>query len=342
MRPAPTAAMPARSQAIEVYRSQLRDLDAEVARGQVPASEEKAMRNEIARRILAESNVNPANAGAGASPLVASMFALMIPAIALPAYIYAGNPSQRDTPLSVRLSNAVANNDLDAMTAQVERHLAERPDDVNGWKILASVYAQLGRYLDSANAYQQVLRLEQPTTETYAELGEALVMEGQGIVSSTAAQAFQAALALNANNPKAAYYQALALKQGGNTAAAREKFEALLQTSPADAPWRKVIQKELADLAKAPQLTEQQMAASKEMQAEDRQQMIKSMVDGLEQKLTSNGDDIDGWLRLIRARTVLGETDRAREALLRAQSLFRDKPPLIASLDALARELKLQ
>lgn len=42
--------------------------------------------------------------------------------------------------------------------------------------------------------------------------------------------------------------------------------------------------------------------------------MIRSMVDGLERKLAADGADLDGWLRLIRARGVLGEADKARQS----------------------------
>ena len=47
-----------------------------------------------------------------------------------------------------------------------------------------------------------------------------------------------------------------------------------------------------------------------QMSAGDQQAMIRSMVDGLDQKLAANPDNLEGWLRLIRARVVLGDTDR--------------------------------
>jgi cytochrome c-type biogenesis protein CcmH len=324
-----------------VYRDQLSGLDAEIKSGQVPAKEARALRTEIARRILAEGTPTPAKFS-NASRVMPFVFALLIPAIALPAYLHAGHPALPDTPLVARLDNAVASNDLAAMVAQVENHLAEKPNDVNGWKILAPVYTELGRYRDSANAFQQILRLSEPTAELHANMGEAMVMDGNGLVSSLAARTFKAALELDASNPKARYYNALALKQEGKKDAAREEFQSLLQTSPPDAPWRKIVEQDLADLAKAPTLSDEQIATGQDMKTEDRQQMIKSMVDGLEQKLGDNSNDIDGWMRLIRARTVLGETDRARAALVKAGQLFKDQPVKTASLEALARELKLQ
>ncbi len=64
------------------------------------------------------------------------------------------------------------------------------------------------------------------------------------------------------------------------------------------------------------------------MSAGDQQAMIRSMVDGLAQKLEADPRNLDGWLRLIRARVVLKETDVAQGAWTRpARSLSKIKVP---------------
>jgi cytochrome c-type biogenesis protein CcmH len=70
--------------------------------------------------------------------------------------------------------------------------------------------------------------------------------------------------------------------------------------------------------------------------------MIRAMVDGLEQKLGGAGDDLEGWSRLIRARSVLGEIDKAKAAYTRALEIFKAKPEAVASLNDLAKELNVQ
>jgi cytochrome c-type biogenesis protein CcmH len=57
------------------------------------------------------------------------------------------------------------------------------------------------------------------------------------------------------------------------------------------------------------------------MRPEDRQQMIRTMVDGLAARLEQNPDDVAGWQRLARAWRVLGEKQKAEEALGRVASL---------------------
>jgi cytochrome c-type biogenesis protein CcmH len=70
--------------------------------------------------------------------------------------------------------------------------------------------------------------------------------------------------------------------------------------------------------------------------------MIRTMVDGLEEKLKADGSDLGGWLRLIRARGVLGDTGKAKAAYDRARNQFKDKPEALAQLDGLAREMNIQ
>ena len=52
--------------------------------------------------------------------------------------------------------------------------------------------------------------------------------------------------------------------------------------------------------------------------------MVRGMVERLAQRLKQDGSDVDGWLRLVRAYTVLGEKDRAREWIDRALLLDPD------------------
>ena len=59
------------------------------------------------------------------------------------------------------------------------------------------------------------------------------------------------------------------------------------------------------------------------MTAEDRAEMIRGMVDRLAERLNADGNDLEGWLRLANARAVLGEKDKAREALKQAELNFK-------------------
>jgi len=296
-----------------VFRDQLSELDRDVARGAIGTTEAESARNEISRRLL--QAVSATTAPPARSSLAAIFGVLMIPAVALPLYIQRGSPKLPDVPLAARLEDAIQNQDFDAMIAKVERHLAVEPDDVQGWMVLAPAYKRLQRWNDAAGAFANIMRLGKATPETIAAYGEMLVFANEGMVTAEANRAFSEALKLDPKLPKARYFHAVALKQDGKREEARAVFEELLADSPADAPWRAAVETEL---------------------------MIGGMVDGLEARLKADGGDLEGWQRLIRSRTVLGEMEKAKAALATARQRFKDNPDALAALAGLAKEVGVE
>lgn len=71
-----------------------------------------------------------------------------------------------------------------------------------------------------------------------------------------------------------------------------------------------------------PSPSRDQVQAAQAMKPGDRQAMIRGMVDGLAQKLKANPNDEAGWLRLMRARQVLGDVPAARTARDQALAAF--------------------
>ena len=66
------------------------------------------------------------------------------------------------------------------------------------------------------------------------------------------------------------------------------------------------------------------MRAAERMTPEERQEMIRGMVEGLAERLEENPGDLAGWLRLGRAQAVLGELDNSADAYGRAVALSPD------------------
>lgn len=325
-----------------VFRDQLAELERDVERGTIGQAEADAARNEISRRLIAASQEAPKKKASGLG-WAAIGATLIVPAVALPLYLIAGNPQLPDVPHAERMANAEKAGDMDAMIAKVEEHLEANPDDLQGWTILAPAYRRMMRWTDAAEAYRNVLRLSKPDAANLSDFGEAQVMANQGIVPASAHDLFKQALALDPSFPKARFYDALALKQEGKTAEAKAAFEAFLKDTPADAPWRQMLLAEMQDTsARPPALDQQTMADASQMSGEDQQAMIRSMVDGLDQKLAANPDNLDGWLRLIRARVVLGDTDKAKAAYKKALEVYSGNEDALAQIAALGRDMKIE
>jgi cytochrome c-type biogenesis protein CcmH len=74
------------------------------------------------------------------------------------------------------------------------------------------------------------------------------------------------------------------------------------------------------------------VAAAQQMSPQDRQQMIRGMVDGLAARMEQNPNDVEGWLRLIRAYKVLGDDAKAVEAAGKASAANPGAMPQIVAL----------
>ncbi len=203
------------------------------------------------------------------------------------------------------------------MVAQVEAHLEKNPTDGRGWTVLAPVLARLGRYDDAVRAYRNSITYNGESAERRSDLGEALAAAAGGVVTAEAKAEFERAVALNADEPKAQLFPRACRRTGRRKADAASIWRAMLAKAPADAPWRPVVQAALARVggAAAPALSNDAMAAAKDMSEADRSAMIRGMVDRLATRLKQNGDDVEGWLRLVRAYMVMGERDKAASAL---------------------------
>lgn len=329
--------------ALAIYKDQLAELDRDVAAGVVGADEAEAQRIEISRRLLTVGReVTPTLPLTQRFP---KLLVLSVPLLAAALYYHLGSLGLADVPRQQRLAAAETTNDWDALIARVEQQLEKNPKDLEGWQLLVPNYLNMGRYKDAAAAMGHIAEIRGPTAELYANIAEALVADNSGLMTAQSVNIVAEALKLDPKHPKALFYSALGLAQEGKTAEAKAAYTSLLAVAPPNAPWRKSIENEIAKLqplAAAPRISEEQMQGAQAMAPEERTAMIRGMVDGLDEKLKANPQDIEGWLRLIRARTVLQDNDKAVLALATARATFATKPEQLKALDDLAIELNLK
>ena len=85
-----------------------------------------------------------------------------------------------------------------------------------------------------------------------------------------------------------------------------------------------------------------QVAAAAQMAPAEQKGMIEGMVARLAQRMAENGSDVDGWLRLIKAYTVLGERDKALTAAANARNALAGNNDNLRRIGELAKELGLE
>lgn len=154
------------------------------------------------------------------------------------------------------------------------------------------------------------------------------------------------------------YYLAIADLQAGRKKEGLAALKGLLADLPPNVPVRAAIEKQVAALSAgvngqspAPSVASasgpsaeavrERMRAMRNASPQERMAMIRNMVEGLDARLKDNPNDLAGWLRLIRARKVLGETEKAKDALARARQAFSGDAEALRRIDSLAAQLGL-
>ena len=348
LRPRPAASR--RGFELEVYRDQLQEIERDRARGLIDEAAARAARTEIERRLLqaGRSSAVPAAPSAPSRRLgVALALALLLPGFAIGLYLQLGAPHLTDQPLHARTTEP-ADPRMLALVERLERRLAEAPDDRQAWVLLGHSRQALGQSREAALALRRALDLDPADPAVLTLLGEVLVGAAAGVVGTEAQGLFARALALDPHAPEPRYYQGLAAAQAGDLQGALGAWREVLMLAPADAPWRPQVEAQfqgvavelgydgralLAELAppaapaRGPGAGD--VARAAEMSPEARAAMVRSMVDGLAARLEDEPGDLEGWLRLARARMVLGEPDAAFLAYERARALEPDDAEIV-------------
>ncbi len=329
--------LPPEKNDIEVYRDQLREVDADAARGMIDQNSAEQARLEISRRILNAQKAGRDGEAHGAAPgstrLVALGAVLAVPLIAWGIYPLFGKPEMPSQPLAERLSESPDANSVDELVARAEAHLAQNPDDVRGWDVLAPIYMRLGRASDAVNAYRSSIRLGGENFARILGLAEGLTALSGGTVTAEAEVFFRKAAELKPDDVRPQFYLAQGEMQDGHPDVAATRLRGFLDKAPANAPWRGQIEQVIARISGAPAQmspspkgpTADDIDAAASLSAQDRQAMIEGMVERLDASLSEDPQNLDGWKRLVRSYLILNRRDAALDALDRGQAALNDE-----------------
>lgn len=320
---------------VEVYRDQLGEIERDLDRGLVAREEAAAARAEIARRLL---KADEAKAGGPARTSFAKIATIaviaFVPAASLGTYVYVGAPGMPDQPVASR--GCGPETPLTDLVICIERHLAQNPDDVEGWRVVAPVYLRIGRPQDAARAYGEIIRRGGADSATLADLGEAIVIAAEGRFPPAAIEAFDAAIAADGSNMKARFYAARGLAAEGRFDEAVQAFDAMLANAAPDAPWLEAVRASRAEAAAAAATPAPAAPAAGGAPAVD-DAMIRQMVASLAERLAAEPLDPQGWARLVRSYRVLGDEPAAAAAADRGRAALAGDVDALALIDDAAK-----
>jgi cytochrome c-type biogenesis protein CcmH len=265
---------------------------------------------------------------------------------------------------------------VEEMIDRLVARLAQNPNDAEGWRTLGWSYANTGRFSEAGEAYAKAIELAPDIAEIRSARVEALVGAADGKVTADAKKAIEDTLKLDPGNSRARFFNGLAKEQEGDRVSALSDWVELLNHANSDEPWVSDLRNRVAELEHdlgvdpAPhpgpskavpdggllqtskpqggtrQATDRSPSEDEVQRAEamlpaERSAMIRGMVDSLANRLEQSPRDADGWIKLIRSRMVLGESELAKQALTRGLEAFADDAPQRDRIAAAAQQLGL-
>jgi len=360
---------------VQIYKDQLKEVEADLARGTLSEAEANASRTEVSRRLLVAADAEARESASGNSPKGASRALVVTITVAVLAcgfgiYQQLGVLGMPDFPLEDRVSARPSQEVAEKAAAQdgaglpdivqidpkhlelVEQLrgvLEDRPDDLRGHQMLADNLAQLGKYTEARVAQDNVMRIlgDEATANDYATHAEIMIVAANWYVSPAAEEALANAFDIDPSNTLARYYAGILMIQRQDYAQTYSLWSGLLEEGPADAPWIAVIESQIEAVAAEAGINRlagpsaDQVSAAGDMTEADRNEMIGNMVAQLSERLATEGGSVEEWARLIRAYGVLSETAKASEIWNEAQVVFADDPDAINLLLEAARDAEV-
>ena len=346
---------------IAVYRDQLAEIEAEREQGLLAGPEAEGARVELARRLIRHAEEQERSAAVSGDarssvPKAALYAAAALPVVGILLYLAIGSPQLPSRPYAARMETPIEQATADDLIARVEAHMRQHPEDGKGWDVLAPVYMRMGDFGRAADAFQRATRLLGESPKRLMGFARANVMMQNGIVSEPARKAYEKLLAAQPDSIEAQVWLAIAKEQDGDLKSAEAEYKRLLPG--AEDPWKGLLTARLqsvterlskpapdglpaaGDIQPADAMSAAAGAMAK-MSPEEREKFIGKMVDGLAARLKQNGNDLEGWMRLVRSYVMLGRRDDAATALANARGQFASDERSLAQLNDLAKNLGL-
>lgn len=242
---------------LALYGAQLAELDREREAGRLDTAGHRAATLEVQRRLLAapdamrRGEVSPGagrggvvrSAGRGTATLAAMVF--LIPAAGFGLYLWHGQP---DIPAAPFVERAEATARDNALLDQLRSRLALADPRSEGYRqgyiLLGNAERGRGRIDAATEAWTRALNARFDGALA-TELAEMQIQAGQ---AGPAAALLARALALNPGDARLRYLSGLADQRQNRFAEARATWQALLAETPADAPWRALVEQRLREL----------------------------------------------------------------------------------------------
>ena len=246
------------------------------------------------------------------------------------------------------------------LVVKLRETVKARPNDLEGHLLLARVETGLQNFLAASKALSKAIKIKgaTATAEDFFDYAELLILAAQGYVSPEAEDALNQVLKHDIKFSAAHYYVGLMMAQNDRPDRAFKVWRRLLMQTPQDSPWIEPIRAQIEDVAIAagvndfelPKMvkvapvapvsgpSQDDLEAAEGLSNSQRKDMILGMVQGLSERLATQGGTAQEWAQLIRALIVLEDHSQAIAVWENAKSVFAQYPEDLAIIASVAKE----
>jgi cytochrome c-type biogenesis protein CcmH len=234
----------------EVIKTQIAELDADLAAGKLDEDQYGAARTDLEQELLYDlATTGPAQheprSGRWATlliipalPLCAVLLYQQLGSIELIDKLQQARTLQSQTPQQQATS-------VEEMIARLSARLQQQPDDLEGWTMLARTYNILERYREAETAYENVLRLGGENAGLLTDYADAMVMANGGRFTDEAGALLTRALELDPDNLKGLWLAGHWKNQLGMYAEAIDYWQKAALLLPDDGEDKPVITRQI-------------------------------------------------------------------------------------------------
>jgi cytochrome c-type biogenesis protein CcmH len=238
---------------IEGLKQEFAKLQAQYASGAMPAAKFEERKVALERRILdlvlsgaplpaaATATAKPAVVAAKPSGLLLTGLAIAVVVIAGAGYLWKGmptpeqgeaEPAQAASADGKPAQHSTNAEQIAAMTEKLAERLKQKPDDVEGWSMLARSYSVLGRHADALKAYAAALNLRKDDPTLLADYADSMAVNNDSNLEGEPMKLVERALKLDPKNLKALYLAGTYDFNKKDYAGAVKMWEKLAESGP--------------------------------------------------------------------------------------------------------------
>ena len=242
---------------LDVLRDQLRELDADRDAGLLDDEGYASSRRELERRVAEDVRpVAPAAsvvAAAAGKRWAAIGLGVALPLAAIALYFTLGNLAGLD-PARVAAESPqnggqpqITAEQIAAMVAKLSEHLKQKPDDAEGWAMLARSYTVLGRFGEATDAYAHLTNLISSDAGLWADYADAMAMSKGRSLQGEPEKLIERALRIDPKNIKALALSGAASFERHDYAAAIARWQNTLALVPADSETARALKSSIEE-----------------------------------------------------------------------------------------------